>query len=203
MAAKRAMRKAKKGTKSSAKKRAGKLATQTARAPTRKIARKQVQKTAAKQAAKPGATKAVKKPGTRSAARSAPAAAPRSASDLTTALVRELGDWRGEKLARVRELVREADPEIVEEWKWSTPVWSHDGIVCTAEIYKQVVKLTFPQGAALDDPGRLFNAGFNGRVRRAIDIREQDAIDPTAFIALVREAVAFNQRGRRNSTAPS
>ena len=127
----------------------------------------------------------------------APATASRAASDLTTALIRELGDWRGETIARVRQHMREADSAIVEEWKWSTPVWSLDGIICTGEIYKQVVKLTFPHGASLDDPARLFNAGFNGRVRRAIDIREQDALDPGAFVELVRDAIAFNRRGRR------
>ena len=116
-----------------------------------------------------------------------------SASRLITARIRELRDWRGEKLALVRKLIHEADPAIVEEWKWETPVWSHDGIVCTGEAYKQVVKLTFAKGASLADPHRLFNAGLTGKVRRAIDLRADDAIDAASFRALIREAVAFNQ----------
>jgi hypothetical protein len=123
-----------------------------------------------------------------------------SASKLITARIRELGDWRGEKLALVRKLIREADPAIVEEWKWETPVWSHDGIVCTGEAYKQVVKLTFAKGAFLADPHRLFNAGLTGNVRRAIDLRAEDALDAASFRALIREAVAFNQ-GQPRATA--
>jgi hypothetical protein len=116
-----------------------------------------------------------------------------SAHELITARIRELRDWRGKKLALVRKLIHEADPAILEEWKWETPVWSHDGIVCTGETYKQVVKLTFAKGAHLADPHHLFNAGLTGNTRRAIDLRVQDEIDGHAFRALIREAVAFNQ----------
>jgi hypothetical protein len=116
------------------------------------------------------------------------------ASDLITARIRELQDWRGDKLARVRRLIHEADPAILEEWKWmGTPVWSHDGIVCTGESYTQVVKLTFAKGAFLADPHGLFNSGLTGNVRRAIDIRTEDEIDAPAFQDLIREAIAFNQ----------
>ena len=117
----------------------------------------------------------------------------RSASRLITARIRGLRDWRGEKLARVRELIHQADPGIVEEWKWETPVWSHDGIVCTGEPYQQVVKLTFAKGASLADPHHLFNAGLTGKARRAIDLREDDVLDAASFRALIRAAVAFNQ----------
>ena len=112
--------------------------------------------------------------------------------------ISELGDWRGSTLQRMRELIHEADPEVVEEWKWAkatspgTPVWSHDGGICTGETYKQVVKLTFFQGASLEDPAQLFNSSLEGKVRRAIDIREGDAIDEAAFKELIRAAVAFN-----------
>lgn len=116
-----------------------------------------------------------------------------SASERITARIRELQDWRGEKLALVRGLIHEADPAILEEWKWDTPVWSHDGIVCTGEIYKQTVKLTFAKGASLADPHHLFNAGLTGNVRRAIDLRAEDELDGDAFRELIREAVAFNQ----------
>ncbi len=116
-----------------------------------------------------------------------------SASERITARIRELRDWRGEKLALVRRLIHEADPAVVEEWKWETPVWSHDGIVCTGETYKQVVKLTFAKGAFLPDPHRLFNAGLTGNVRRAIDLRAEDGVDGPSFRELIREAVAFNQ----------
>jgi hypothetical protein len=115
------------------------------------------------------------------------------ASELITARIRELRDWRGEKLALVRRLIHEADPAILEEWKWGTPVWSHDGIVCTGETYKEIVKLTFAKGAFLADPHHLFNAGLTGNVRRAIDLRAQDEIDGPSFRELIREAVAFNQ----------
>jgi hypothetical protein len=114
----------------------------------------------------------------------------------------ELGDWRGKTLNRMRTLIKEADPDIVEEWKWAkptnpgTPVWSHDGIVCTGESYKNVVKLTFAEGASLKDPARLFNSSLDGKVRRAIDIHEREKIDASAFKALVRQAVAFNTSGR-------
>jgi hypothetical protein len=116
-----------------------------------------------------------------------------SASVLIDARIRELGDWRGEALARVRKLIHEADPEVVEEWKWmGTPVWSHEGIICTGESYKQHVKLTFLKGASLKDPGSLFNSSLDGNARRAIDIHVEDKVNEAAFRALIREAVAFN-----------
>lgn len=122
---------------------------------------------------------------------------PKAAGDAAariTERIRELGDWRGERLARIRALIHEADPGVVEEWKWGTPVWSHDGIVCTGEAYKQVVKLTFARGASLEDPQQLFNASLDGNVRRAIDLRERDPLDSAAFRALFQEAVAHNRR---------
>ncbi len=120
-----------------------------------------------------------------------------SASALIDNRIAELGDWRGETLSRMRTLIREADPDVVEEWKWrGTPVWSHDGIVCTGESYRSVVKLTFAKGASLQDPARLFNASLDGKVRRAIDIREGEEVDADAFKALVREAVALNASAR-------
>jgi len=116
-----------------------------------------------------------------------------SASRLIDARIEELGDWRGETLARVRALIRQADPEVVEEWKWrGVPVWSHAGIICTGETYKAVVKLTFAKGAALPDPAGLFNSSLDGNTRRAIDIREGEAIDEAALTALIRAAVALN-----------
>src|SRR5947209_20332860 len=119
-----------------------------------------------------------------------------SASALIDQKINELGDWRGKTLARVREIVREADPEIVEEWKWKgTPVWSHGGIICTGESYKSVVKLTFMKGASLDDPAGLFNSSLDGNARRAIDIHEGEEIDARAFQALVSAAAAA---GRAN-----
>jgi len=123
-----------------------------------------------------------------------------SASQLIDARIKELNDWRGEALARVRALIKEADPEAVEEWKWrGVPVWSHGGILCTGETYKQVVKVTFAKGAALADPSRLFNASLEGSTRRAIDIHEGDAIDEEALKALVRGAVALNVSGRASA----
>jgi hypothetical protein len=116
-----------------------------------------------------------------------------SASQLIDARIKELNDWRGVTLARVRSLIKEADPEVVEEWKWrGVPVWSHAGIICTGETYKAVVKLTFAKGAALDDPARLFNSSLEGSTRRAIDIHEGDEIDEEALKALIRAAVALN-----------
>jgi hypothetical protein len=121
-----------------------------------------------------------------------------NASQLIDDRVKELGDWRGEMLSRVRALIKEADPDVVEEWKWAkatspgTPVWSHDGGICTGETYKNVVKLTFFKGASLDDPSGLFNSSLEGKVRRAIDIKEDDEIDEDALKDLVREAVALN-----------
>src|SRR5438477_320508 len=116
--------------------------------------------------------------------------------------IAELGDWRGETLSRMRKLIKAADPDIVEEWKWvkptkpGTPVWSHDGIICTGESYKNVVKLTFAKGASLKDPARLFNSSLDGNVRRAIDIHEGEDVDESAFKALVRQAVALNSAGK-------
>ena len=115
-----------------------------------------------------------------------------SPSRQIDARIAELGDWRGATLARVRALIKRADPDIVEEWKWNVPVWSHAGIVCTGETYKSVVKLTFAKGASLKDPSRLFNSSLDGNTRRAIDLREGAAIDEKAFAALVRAAVALN-----------
>jgi hypothetical protein len=118
---------------------------------------------------------------------------PGSASELIDARIRELGDWRGETLSRLRTLIKQADPEAVEEWKWKgTPVWSHDGIICTGETYKSVVKMTFAKGASLNDPSGLFNSSLEGNVRRAIDFHEGDKIDEQALKALVRSAVALN-----------
>jgi hypothetical protein len=115
-----------------------------------------------------------------------------SASRLIDARIQELADWRGEMLSRLRALIRQADPEVVEEWKWETPVWSHDGIICTGETYKRVVKLTFAKGASLDDPAGLFNSSLGGRVRRAIDFREGDEVNEKALKTLIRAAVALN-----------
>ena len=115
-------------------------------------------------------------------------------SELIDQRIAELGDWRGEMLARLRALIKEADPEVVEEWKWrGVPVWEHDGIICTGETYKNVVKATFAKGAALDDPSGLFNSSLEGNVRRAIDFREDQAVDEAALKALVRAAIALNQ----------
>ena len=123
---------------------------------------------------------------------------PENASALIDEQIQSLGDWRGKTLAKVREIIRDADPEIVEEWKWrGTPVWSHGGIVCTGETYKKVVKLTFAKGAALDDPSGLFNSSLEGNVRRAIDIHESENVNEAALKALIRAAVAFNIGGKR------
>jgi hypothetical protein len=122
-----------------------------------------------------------------------------SASHLIDARIDELGDWRGETLARLRALIKEADPDVVEEWKWrkatnpGVPVWSHDGAICTGETYKSVVKLTFFKGASLKDPSGLFNSSLEGNTRRAIDVHEDDEIDEQAFVALIRAAVELNQ----------
>ena len=130
-----------------------------------------------------------------------------AASEKITGRIRELGDWRGETLAQVRELIHAADPDIREEWKWEkptsggTPVWSHDGDVCTGESYKQVVKLTFFRGASLDDPKKLFNSSLEGKTRRAIDLREGEAIDEDAFKQLIRAAVAANAAARASRAA--
>ena len=120
-----------------------------------------------------------------------------SATELITKKIAELGDWRGESLGKMRKLIKAADPDVVEEWKWmGTPVWSHDGILCTGETYKLVVKLTFAKGASLKDPARLFNSSLDGNVRRAIDIHEGEKIDEPAFKALIRQAVALNGAAR-------
>ena len=117
-----------------------------------------------------------------------------SASVLIDAKIKELGDWRGETLSRMRKLIHQADPDVVEEWKWmGTPVWEHDGILCTGESYKKVVKLTLAKGASLKDPAGLFNSSLEGNVRRAIDIQEGEKVDESAFKALIREAVALNK----------
>ena len=119
------------------------------------------------------------------------------ASELISKRIAELGDWRGDTLGRMRKLIQQADPEVVEEWKWmGTPVWSHDGIICTGESYKDKVKLTFAKGASLKDPARLFNASLDGNMRRAIDIHEGEEVDEPAFKALIREAVALNSSGK-------
>ena len=121
-----------------------------------------------------------------------------SASQLIDARIKELGDWRGKMLGRLRGLIKEADPDVVEEWKWrGVPVWSHDGLICTGETYKSVVKMTFAKGAALKDPARLFNASLDGNTRRAIDIREGETIDEEALKALVRAAATLNKSKSR------
>src|SRR5262245_13579694 len=123
----------------------------------------------------------------------------RSASQLIDARIRELGDWRGEMLGRLRTLVKEADPEVVEEWKWrGVPVWSHDGLICTGETYKSVVKMTFAKGAALEDPSRLFNSSLEGNTRRAIDFREGEQINEKALKTLIRAAVTLNKSKARS-----
>jgi hypothetical protein len=121
-----------------------------------------------------------------------------SPSGLIDARIAELGDWRGKTLSRLRALIKQADPEVIEEWKWrGVPVWSHDGMICTGETYKEVVKLTFFKGASLKDPARLFNASMDGNARRAIDLREGEKIDEKALEALVRAAVALNESSAR------
>jgi hypothetical protein len=125
-----------------------------------------------------------------------------TASKLIDGRIRELGDWRGKTLAKVRRLIKEADPEIVEEWKWrGTPVWSHGGIICTGETYKNVVKLTFAKGASLKDPSGLFNSSLDGNVRRAIDIHETDKIDEAALKNLIRAAVALNLESKKKHSS--
>jgi hypothetical protein len=125
-----------------------------------------------------------------------------SPSKLISERIAELADWRGKTLSRMRTLIKQADPDVVEEWKWvkatrpGTPVWSHDGIICTGESYKSVVKLTFAKGASLKDPARLFNSSLDGNVRRAIDIHEGEQVDESAFKALIRQAVAINSSGK-------
>ncbi len=121
-----------------------------------------------------------------------------TASDLIDARIAELGDWRGEMLARLRALIKHADPEVVEEWKWQNPVWSHAGLICTGEAYKKVVKMTFAKGASLPDPAGLFNSSLEGNVRRAIDFHEGEAVNEQALKALIGAAVAFNKASGRD-----
>jgi hypothetical protein len=129
-----------------------------------------------------------------------------SASELISKRIAELGDWRAKTLSKMRALIKDADPDVVEEWKWAkattpgTPVWSHDGIICTGESYKSVVKLTFAKGASLKDPGRLFNSSLDGNVRRAIDIHEGEEVNASAFKTLIRQAVALNSSGKSKSS---
>ena len=172
-----------------------------------KVAKKAAARRVAAKAAKP--RKAVAKSSARKATegttvpRNDSAHTPDSASQMIDQRIRELGDWRGPVLKRMRELIHEADPEVVEEWKWrkesspGTPVWSHNGGICTGESYKQVVKLTFFHGASLKDPARLFNSSLEGNTRRAIDIHNDDAIEEAAFKELIRAAVAFNVAKRK------
>ena len=137
--------------------------------------------------------KAVRKTPTKVAAKKpSTSKADPSASKRIDARIKELKDWRGETLSRVRALIKKADPKVIEEWKWDVPVWSHDGLICTGEVYKNVVKLTFAQGARLKDPQRLFNSSLEGNIRRAIDIREGEKVDVPALKALLRAAVALN-----------
>ena len=146
-------------------------------APQKKPVRKPAKKAAKKAPARPG-------PGSAGQAE--------AASKLIDNRIKGLGDWRGTTLEKVRRLILSADPEIIEEWKWENPVWSHNGLICTGETYKSAVKLTFPKGASLKDPSRLFNSSLEGNVRRAIDIRESDRIDEAALTNLIRAAVALN-----------
>jgi hypothetical protein len=126
-----------------------------------------------------------------------------SASELIDKKITELGDWRGETLSRMRELIKDADPHVVEEWKWmGTPVWSHDGIICTGESYKSVVKLTFAKGASLKDPAKLFNSSLDGNTRRAIDIHEGEEVESDAFKALISAAIDLNTSGAKTKAKP-
>jgi hypothetical protein len=125
-----------------------------------------------------------------------------SPAQLIDARIKELGDWRGETLSRIRGLIKQTDPDVVEEWKWrGVPVWSHDGLICTGETYKSIVKLTFAKGAQLKDPTQLFNSSLDGNVRRAIDLHEGEQIDQAAFEALIREAIALNESSARSKSA--
>jgi hypothetical protein len=132
-----------------------------------------------------------------------PASSAEAVSELIDARIREFAGWRGHALAKLRDLVHQADPEIVEEWKWGIPVWSHGGIVCTGEVYKSVVKTTFAKGAALKDPSRLFNSSLEGNVRRAIDIHEGEKLNETALKELIRAAVALNLKKGQDKTKPA
>ena len=127
----------------------------------------------------------------------------KSASELIDARIEELADWRGAMLGRLRALVKQADPDVVEEWKWNVPVWSHDGIICTGETYKSVVKMTFAKGASVKDPSRLFNSSLEGNTRRAIDFREGEKVDEKAFKELVRAAVSLNSTAKPRRALPA
>jgi len=163
------------------------------------MASKTTTKTTGKKAAKPAAKKAVAKPA-KTATKPAAKADDQGAAKKIDGRIKELGDWRGKTLEKVRRIIMKADPEIIEEWKWvkpthpGTPVWSHNGIVCTGETYKSAVKLTFAKGASLKDPSRLFNSSLDGNVRRAIDIHETDTIDEGALADLIRAAIALNMK---------
>jgi hypothetical protein len=158
-----------------------------------KAARKPAAKRVAGKAARPSSRVKEKPAATR--------AKPGSASRLIDRRIKELGDWRGTTLRRIRDIIREADPDMVEEWKWETPVWSHGGLVCTGETYKKIVKMTFAKGASLEDPARLFNSSLEGKVRRAIDIREGDNVNEAALKDLIHAAVALNLTGKGPSAA--
>jgi hypothetical protein len=154
-----------------------------------------------KASARRGAVKGGKRPSRVSKKSDATRSKAGSASKLIDRRIRELGDWRGQMLQKVREIIKEADPEIVEEWKWETPVWSHNGLVCTGETYKKIVKMTFARGASLKDPSRLFNSSLEGNVRRAIDIREGEKVSEAALKDLIRAAVEFNLKTKGLSAA--
>jgi hypothetical protein len=161
---------------------------------------KAAKKTATKTSKAKVAKKTVKKIAVKPAAAKRAAKAGGSPSDLIDGRIKELGDWRGEMLARVRMLIKQADPDVIEEWKWrGVPVWEHAGIICTGETYKSVVKMTFAKGASLDDPSRLFNSSLEGNMRRAIDIPEGAEIDEKALKALIRAAVALNMSKKSKS----
>jgi hypothetical protein len=149
-------------------------------------------------------TPPISAPGRKATPKPAPDADAAPAAALIDARIKELGDWRGDCLARLRHIIKEADPAIVEEWKWrGVPVWSHGGIICTGETYKAVVKMTFAKGAALDDPAGLFNASLEGNTRRAIDLHEGETVDEAALTALVRAAIALNLSGKsKRKTKP-
>jgi hypothetical protein len=134
-----------------------------------------------------------------SSMKKSPSTSTASASELIDAKIQELGDWRGEMLSRLRALIKEAVPDVAEEWKWSIPVWSHNGLICTGETYKKVVKMTFAKGASLTDPSGLFNSSLEGKVRRAIDFHEGDKLDNKALKALVRAAAALNKSSARGT----
>ena len=144
----------------------------------------------------PAASKKSAKKSTKKSTKASSKADAKSASRMIDERIKDLGDWRGRMLARIRKVIQEADPKVVEEWKWGVPVWSHDGLICTGETYKNVVKMTFANGAALEDPSGLFNSSLEGNTRRAIDFHEGEKIDEKALKALIREAV------KRNTSRP-